>query len=134
MDMKGAGATIRYPVRDRDAKHPALIEEILCTAGIEAMLTGVRMPRMNSIMERWVRTLRAELLDRTLLRNERHLRRALHKYERHYNEHRTHCSLPAAAPLRPLPEPITGPIQITRLDIRRHDRLDGVTHEYRHTA
>ncbi|MFF3879316.1 integrase core domain-containing protein, partial [Streptomyces sp. NPDC001978] len=134
MDVEDAGATIRYLVRDRDAKYPAFIDEILRTAGIETVLTGVRMPRMNSIMERWVRTLRAELLDRTLLWNEQYLRRALHEYERHYNEHRTHRSLHAAAPLRLLPEPITGPVQITRLDIRRHDRLGGVIHEYRHAA
>ncbi|MEU6718697.1 hypothetical protein ABZ897_45145 [Nonomuraea sp. NPDC046802] len=46
------------------------------------MLTGIRMPRMNSIMERWVRTCRRELLDRCLLWNERHLRYALREYER----------------------------------------------------
>ncbi|MEV0136517.1 hypothetical protein AB0H83_49850, partial [Dactylosporangium sp. NPDC050688] len=30
-------------------------------------LSGVRMPRMNAVMERWVRTCRRELLDRTLI-------------------------------------------------------------------
>jgi putative transposase len=32
---------------------------------------------MNAIMERWVRTCRRELLDRTLVWNQRHLRHAL---------------------------------------------------------
>jgi hypothetical protein len=41
------------------------------------VLTGVRIPRMNSITERWVKALRAELLDRTLIWNEVHLRRVL---------------------------------------------------------
>lgn len=59
---------------------------------------------MNAITERWLKTLRAELLDRTLIWNETHLRRALGEYERHYNLHRTHRSLTAAAPLRALPE------------------------------
>ena len=45
------------------------------------------MPRMNSITERWVKTLHAELLDRTLIWNQTHLRHALREYERHYNEH-----------------------------------------------
>jgi Integrase core domain len=53
------------------------------------VLTGVQMPRMNAIMKRWVKTLRAELLDRTLIWNETHLRHALHQYQRHYNLHRT---------------------------------------------
>jgi hypothetical protein len=34
------------------------------------VLTGVRTPRMNAITERWVKTLRAELLDRMLSWNE----------------------------------------------------------------
>ncbi|GAA3814686.1 hypothetical protein GCM10022206_61450 [Streptomyces chiangmaiensis] len=89
---------------------------------------------MNSIMERWVHTLRRELLDRTLIWNEHHLRHALREYERHYNEHRTHRSLHAADPLRSLPEPITEPEQITHLDVRRHDRLGGILHEYQHAA
>jgi hypothetical protein len=32
---------------------------------------------MNSIMERWIQTRRRELLDRTLILNQRHLLRAL---------------------------------------------------------
>ncbi len=93
------------------------------------MLTGIRMPRMNSIMERWVKSLRVELLDRTLIWDHAHLRRALREYERHYNEHRTHRSLAAAAPLRVRPQPLE-PAQIESLTIGRHDRLSGVIHEY----
>jgi putative transposase len=36
--------------------------------------------------------------------------------------------------MRPLPEPITDPDTITRLDIRRRDRLGGVLHEYERAA
>ncbi|SMD18363.1 Integrase core domain-containing protein [Lentzea albidocapillata] len=118
---------------DRDAKYPALIDKILSSAGIATVQTGVRIPRMNSIIERWVKTLRAELLDRTLIWNQTYLRHALREYERHYNEHRTHRSLAAAAPLRARPQPLV-PDQIERLTIDRQDRLGGVIHEYRHAA
>lgn len=77
MDLQDAGATVKFLIRDRDVKYPALIGEILADAGIETVLSGVRMPRMNSIMERWVGSLRRELLDRTLTWNEAHLRRAV---------------------------------------------------------
>jgi putative transposase len=40
-------------------EYPALFDRILNDCGIDIVLTGVRMPRMNSIMERWVRTCRA---------------------------------------------------------------------------
>ncbi|TKA06329.1 integrase core domain-containing protein [Actinacidiphila oryziradicis] len=134
MDLEDTGAKVKYLLRDRDAKYPALIDEVLADADIQTVLTGIRVPRMNSIMERWVRSLRYELLDRTLVWNEQHLRHALREYEQFYNEHRTHRSLQAAAPLRALPEPINEPGQITHLDIRRHDRLRGILQEYQHAA
>jgi putative transposase len=59
---------------------------------------------------------------------------ALREYETFYNEHRSHRALRAAAPLRPLPQPITEPDRLDHLDIRRHDRLDGILHDYRHAA
>lgn len=42
---------------------------------------------MNSIMERWVQELRRELLDRTLIWNQRHLLRALGEFEDHHSRH-----------------------------------------------
>jgi transposase InsO family protein len=134
MDLDAANpAQARFLIRDRDAKYPALIDEILSSAKITTVLTGARMPRMNSITERWVKTLRAELPDRTLIWNQTHLRHALHAYERHYNLHRTHRALAAAAPLRELPCPREAD-QIERLAIHRHHRLGGVIHECRHAA
>jgi len=135
MDLEDAGnlARARFLIRDRDAKYPALLDKILSDAGISTVLAGVRMPRMNAITERWAKTLRTELLDRTLIWDETHLRHALREYERHYNLHRTHRSLAAAAPLRARPQP-REPDRIERLVIRRQDRLGGVLHEYRHVA
>ncbi|MGH3672214.1 MAG: integrase core domain-containing protein [Pseudonocardiaceae bacterium] len=89
---------------------------------------------MNAIMERWVRSCRAELLHRTLIVNQAHLLYVLREYETFYNEHRSHRALHAAAPLRPLPEPITQPDALNHLNIRRRDRLGGILHEYHHAA
>ncbi|MFJ5989265.1 integrase core domain-containing protein [Lentzea sp. NPDC092896] len=135
MDLEDADslARVRVLIRDRDSKYPALIDEILGGAGIATILTGVRVPRMNAIMERWVKTLRGELLDRTLIWNEAHLRHALQAYERHYKLHRPHRSLAAAAPLRPRFQPLA-PDWIERLAVLRRDRLGGVLHEYQHAA
>ncbi|MFE2070012.1 integrase core domain-containing protein [Streptomyces sp. NPDC059467] len=103
-------------------------------AGIEVVLTGVRVPRMNSIMERWVQTCRRELLDRTLIWNHRRLLHASREFEHFYNEHRPHQGLANARPLRLLPQPITNPEQMSHLDIQRHDRLGGLLHEYQRAA
>ncbi|MFC9493593.1 integrase core domain-containing protein [Streptomyces sp. NPDC056982] len=133
MDLTDAEPTVAYLIRDRDAKYPALFDEILSATGIQVVLTGVRIPRMNAIMERWVQTCRNELLDRTLIWNENHLRRALRQFELHYNTHRPHQAMDQAAPLHAVPEPLT-PAQISRLKIRRKSRLGGVIHEYQHAA
>ncbi|WP_223863504.1 MULTISPECIES: hypothetical protein [unclassified Streptomyces] len=51
MDLEDAGRRARYMIRDRDGKFSALFDAILADAGIEVVLSGVQMPRMNSTME-----------------------------------------------------------------------------------
>lgn len=134
MDFEDAGCRARYLIHDRDAKFPALFDTILADAGIAAVLSGVRMPRMNAIMERWVQTCRRELLDRTLIWNQRHIMHALAEFEHFYNGHRPHQGIANARPLAALPEPITDPDQLAHLNIHRRDRLGGILHEYKHAA
>lgn len=134
MDLQDAGCRARFLIRDRDGKFPGLFDAVLADAGIKVVLTGVRMPRMNAIMERWVQTCRRELLDRTLIWNQHHLLRALREFEVFYNHHRPHQGIANARPLRPLPPPITDPEQITRLNIRRRQRLGGILNAYEHAA
>jgi len=134
MDLDDAGCRVKYLIRDRDGKYPALFDAILTNAGITVVLSGVRIPRMNSIMERWIQSCRHELLDRTLIWNQVHLLHALREYEQHHNRHRPHRGIANARPLRLLPEPITNPAAITRLRVCRNDRLGGLLHEYDHAA
>ncbi|MGW1802028.1 integrase core domain-containing protein [Streptomyces sp. NPDC001984] len=134
MELEDAGCRARFLIRDRDGKFPALFDTVLNVAGIEVVLSGVRMPRMNSIMERWVQTCRRELLDRTLIWNQRHLLHALREFEDFYNSHRPHQGIANTRPLHPLPTPVSHPEQITHLDIRRRQRLGGILHEYQHAT
>jgi transposase InsO family protein len=134
MDLEDARCRVKYLIRDRDGKYAALFDAVLADAGINVVRSGVRMPRMNAVMERWVRTCRRELLDRTLIFNQRHLLYALRQYEIFYNEHRPHQGIANARPLAPLPEPIADPDRLARLNIHRRDRLGGILHEYEHAA
>src|SRR5713226_7185422 len=77
---------------------------------------------MNSIMERWVGSCRRELLDRTLVWNQRHLMIVLREYEDFYNTHRPHRALKQAAPLRQLPDGIT---DLDQFRVQRRDRAGG---------
>jgi putative transposase len=67
-------------IRDRDAEFTDAFDTVLQDASLRVVATGVRMPRMNSVMERWIPTCRHEILDRTSIWNERHLLHALHQY------------------------------------------------------
>jgi transposase len=133
MDLQDACATVKYMIRDRDSKYTRAFDAVFETEGIGIITTGIRIPRMNSIIERWIQTCRHELLDRTLIWNQTHLLHALSEFESYYNQHRHHRSL-NSAPLRPAPYPLTEPGQLDQLDIRRRDRLGGILHEYQHAA
>jgi len=134
MDLEDAGNAARFLIRDRDGKFPALFDAVLADAGISIVLSGVRIPRMNAIMERWIQSCHHELLDRTLIWNQRHLLHAMREYEKFYNSHRPHQGITNARPLHPLPPPITDQAQITDLDIRRRQRLGGILNEYHNAA
>jgi hypothetical protein len=51
MDLDDAGCQVKHLIRDRDGKYPAMFDQVLADAGITVVLSGVRMPRMNSIMD-----------------------------------------------------------------------------------
>ncbi|WP_323178694.1 integrase core domain-containing protein [Streptomyces sp. NBC_01381] len=88
-----------------------------------------RHHKANAYIERWIGGCRRELLDRTLIINERHLRNVLATYETHFNTHRPHRALQQAAPLRPLPDPVGPDGKVIRRDL-----LGGVIHEYNQVA
>lgn len=75
------------------------------TGTVTSLATG---PRPGTTL--W--TYRREVLGRTLIWNQTHLLGAL----------------------RTLPPPIADPGQITRLDIRRRQRMGGILQEYQHVA
>ena len=134
MDIEDAGCHVKYLIRDRDGKYPPLFDAVPADAGITVVLSGVQLPRMHAVVERWVRTCRRELLDRTLIWNQRHLMHALREYEIFYNTHRPHQGIDNVRPLAPLPEPITDPNRLAHLNIHRRDLLGGVLHDYEHAA
>ena len=134
MDLEDASSSARFLIRDRDGKFPALFDAIFADAGIQIVLSGVRIPRMNAIMERWIQSCRRELLDRTLIWNQQHLLHALREHEQFHNTHRPHQGIANARPLHALPHPTTDQTAVTQLDIRRHQRLGGILNEYHHAA
>jgi putative transposase len=130
MDLGGQAHQIKFMIRDRGSNFTAAFDVVLAEAGIRTVLCNVRTPRMNAVAERWIGGCRRELLDRTLILNQSHLRRILRLYETHHNQHRPHRSLDGAAPLKPLPEPV----DLEKYRVRKHARVGGTINEYRLVA
>jgi putative transposase len=121
----------RFLVRDRDAKFTAAFDAVFAAEAIEVLRTPARAPRANADAERWVGTVRREVLDRMLILGCRQLEAVLAaEYVAHYNGHRPHRALGQAPPLGPA-EP---PVVLKARRVLRRDRLGGLIHEYAQVA
>jgi transposase InsO family protein len=120
----------RFLVRDRDAKFTTAFDAVFVAEAIEVLGTPVRAPQANAYAERWVGTVRREVLDRMLVVGGRQLQAVLAEYVDHYNGHRPHRALGQAPPLGPA-EP---PVILTSRTILRRDRVGGLIHEYAQVA
>jgi hypothetical protein len=130
MEVGEQAYRVKVMIRDRGPNYTAAFDTVLADAGDPDRA----LQRPDASHERDRRTLdrgcRRELLDRTLIWNENHLRRILREYETHRNQHRPHRSLDSAAPLKPLLEPV----DLEQHRVRRHPRLGGMINEYRLVA
>jgi putative transposase len=131
MDLEDAGTRVKFVPHDRDASFTAGFDAVFRAAGVRVTRSAVQAPRMNSVMERWIGSCRRELLDRTLVWNQRYLMILMREYEDFYNTHRPHRTLKQAAPLRPMPGRV---IDLDHFRVQRRDRAGGVIHEYRLVA
>ncbi len=84
---------VRFVIRDGAGQFTASFDQVFAAEGAEVIRIPVRAPVANAYAERWVGTIRRELLDRTLIWNQRQLHALLSEYVEHYNRHRPHRSL-----------------------------------------
>jgi putative transposase len=66
---------------------------LFAAEAMQMLITPVRAPRANAYAERWVGTIRREVLDRLLIVGCRQLRLVLAEYADHDNVHRPHRAL-----------------------------------------
>ena len=89
----GIRTAARFLIFDRDAKFSADVVSSVRESDIEPIRTAFRSPWQNGVAERWVGSVRRDLLDHVIVLNQRHLRRLLKEYVRYYHEDRTHLGL-----------------------------------------
>src|SRR5664280_1050936 len=68
MDLEDAGLIwVRFLIRDRDAKFTSAFDAVFTAAGADILKIPIRAPRATAICERFVGSVRRELLDRLLI-------------------------------------------------------------------
>ena len=126
MDLEDTGTQAKFVLHDRDASFTAAFDAVFRAAGARVIRSAVQAPRMIR-PGALVGTCRRELLDRTLLGNQRHLITVLREYEDFYNptgppDPRSKPRRSARYPRRHRPGPFPG---------SAGDRAGGVIHEHR---
>ena len=116
---------IRHMIFDRDATFSAHVVAHLKSCGIGHARTSFRSPWQNGTAERWVGSVRREILDHVVVFNERHLLRLLREYVAYYHEDRTHLGLGKTTPAertieRPSPDETMGVVAMPRLGGLHH--------------
>jgi putative transposase len=115
-------------IRDRDAIFGVAFDTRVDILGIEQVKTTPRSPWQNGYAERWVGTLRRELLDHVIVLGERHLLRWVRQHVTYYNVDRPHMSLGGDAPVSRAVEPSRAG------EVVALPRVGGLHHRYSRAA
>jgi len=130
MDLGDRTNSLKFLIRDRDAKYTDAFDAVFAAAGMQIITTPAQAPRANAICERWIASARRECTDRILIAGQRHLHHTLSEYVDHYNTHRPHRTLSQ--------QPPDGRAHLAppgdNMRVRRRDRLGGLIHEYSQVA
>jgi transposase InsO family protein len=119
------GSAVRFLIHDNDAIFSERLIGVIGYLGIRSQPTAYRSPWQNGVAERWVGTLRRELLDHVIVLNERQLRNLLREYVDYYNEERVHTGLGDSPGGRSVREKPSGSSKLVA-----HPRVGGLHHLY----
>jgi transposase InsO family protein len=117
-------------MQQRHTKFTVAFDAVFAAEGLRVLRTPARAPRAHAYAERWVGTVRRDLLDRMLILGCWQLQAVLAEYVDHYNGHRPHRALGQAPPLGSAEPPVIPPAG----RVVRRDRLGGLIHEYPQVA
>jgi transposase InsO family protein len=117
--------SVRFMIHDNDSIFSERVDKVIAGFGIQPKATAIRSPWQNGLAERWVGTVKRDLLDHVVVIDEEHLRRLLREYVDYYNKDRVHTQIRDSPQGRSTnPQPSLG-AQVLGLP-----RLGGLHHRY----
>ncbi len=117
--------THRFLIFDNDAIFSSEVASSIAGFGLRPKRTTFRSPWQNGTAERFVGSIRRELLDHVVVLSEGHLRRLLTEYVEYYNTGRVHTSLGDAPAGRATDARPSGRARVVGLP-----RVGGLHHRY----
>lgn len=111
---------------DRDGTFSADVVSTVKSLGTKPTRTAPRSPWQNGVAERWIGSVRRELLDQIVVFNGGHLLRLLRDYVAYYHDDRTHRGPAKAAPTNRPPQ--SRPVDAA--GVVALSRLGGLHHRY----
>jgi putative transposase len=117
----------RFLICDRDPKWSGAVEELLRTVGVRVVRTPASAPNCNAHAERFIRSIKAECLDRVVPLGERHFRHLVREFIDHYRAERNHQGIGNELIERPPDRRTGGPV-------RRRQRVGGTLSYYYRSA
>jgi transposase InsO family protein len=118
----------RYLIHDRDSKFTTAFDEYLRDSGVEPIVLPPKSPNLNAHCERFIRSIKEEVLDRMIFVGGASPRYAIRCYLNHYHAERNHQGLDNELIA---PEPEVG--QSTGR-VKRREHLGGLLSYYHREA
>ncbi len=120
-------------VHDRDGIYGHWLPEILKEFGCNSLMTSPRSPWENPFIERFNLTIKTELLNRSLLIDNNHIRALCVSYQDFYNSKRPHQGIGGVIPDFPEGSKVVLP-DIKNLKITKARVMNGLVTEFRLAA
>ncbi len=117
----------KFLVHDWDKLFTKDFKSILRAGGVKCVKTTVACPNMNPFVERFVRSIKSECLNKMLIFGERHLRYLVNEYMEHYHTERPHQGIG-----NNIIEPPSSPVGQGKIVCQ--ERLGGLLKSYRRAA
>ena len=90
---------VTYLFHDRDTRFSENFRQLICIGGVQSLVRPANSPNLNAFVERWIRTMKNECLDKLIFFGRASVKRSLKAYVEHYDAARNHQGIGNVIPM-----------------------------------